>query len=91
VDSFAHDVSICHQIIISKFCNDVLLLHHLNFLDYNLEVDQREIIQVLKEHPEFGHRCAVNDLHQLRNIHILVTLEAFVWHMALLSKFFEDI
>ena len=46
---------------------------------------------MLEEYPEFGHCCTIDDLHQLRNIHILITLEAFVRHMTLMGKFFEYI
>lgn len=84
MNSFADDVSVGHQIIVTQFGNDVLLLHHLNFLDDNLEVDQREVVEVLEEYPKLSHCCAVDDLHQLGNIHILIALETFVRHMTLM-------
>lgn len=91
MNSFANNVSIGHQIIITQFSNDVLLLYHLNFLDENLEVDEWKIIEVLEEYPELGHGCSIDDLHQLRNIHVLIALKAFVWHMTLMCEFFEYI
>jgi hypothetical protein len=63
----------------------------LNFLDENLEVDEWKIIEVLEEYPELGHGCSIDDLHQLRNIHVLIALKAFIRHMTLMSEFFEYI
>lgn len=63
----------------------------MDFLDNNLEVDQREVVQVLEEDPEFGHCRTVDHLHQLRNVHVLVALEALVRHVALVGEFFKHV
>ena len=83
MNSVANNVSIGHQIIVAQFGNDILLLYHLNFLNKDLEVDKRKIVEVLEEYPKLGHGCSIDDLHQLRNIHVLVALKAFIRHMAL--------
>jgi hypothetical protein len=46
---------------------------------------------MLKEYPELGHCSTVNHLHKLINLHVLIALETFEWHMALHGKLFEHI
>ena len=91
VDALANDITSCYEIVVTELCDDVLLLDHLNLLDDYLEVDERQIVEVLKEHPESSHCRSIDDLHQLRYIHVLVALEALISHMALVSELFEDI
>ena len=84
-------VALADQVIVAQFCDDVLLLHHLYLLQHDLEVDQRKIVQVLEEDPELGHRCSVDDLHELGHLHVLIALEALVGHVALVGELLEDI
>jgi len=77
--------------MITELGDDVLLLDHLDFLDDDLEIDERKVVKVLEEYPEPGHCSAVDDLHQLGNVHVLVALETLVSHVALVSEFLENV
>ena len=46
---------------------------------------------MFEEHPEPSHCSTVNDLHQLSDVHILITLETLVSHVALMGEFFENV
>lgn len=63
----------------------------MDFLDNDLEIDERKVVEVLEEHPEPGHSSTVDDLHQLGNVHVLVALETLVSHVALVSEFLENV
>jgi hypothetical protein len=91
MNPFVDDASSGHEIMVTELGDDVLLLDHLDFLDNDLEIDERKVVEVLEEDPEPSHRSTVDDLHQLRNVHVLIALETLVSHVALMSEFFEDV
>ena len=91
VDSLLHDITAISRLHVIKLSNDVLLLDHLDFLNDNLKIDERKVVQVLEEHPELCHGSSVDNLHQLRNLHVLIALKRFERHMALVRKLLKHI
>jgi hypothetical protein len=46
---------------------------------------------VFEKDPELGHSGTVNNLHELRDIHILVAKEGLMGHVAVVRKLLEDV
>ena len=86
---------LCHENLqflrVVELSNNILLLNHLDFFDDNLEVNQRQVINMFQEHPEFSHRSSVYHLHELSYAHFLVALKALERHVAHRCEFLEDV
>ena len=91
IDSLLHNIATISRFHVIKLCNNILLLDHLDLLNNNLEIDQRKVVQVLEKHPELCHGSSVNNLHQLRHLHVLIALKGFERHVALVRKLLENI